>query len=183
MRASKVWIVVLALVALLFIPTVSAATPKEGDVIFGVGWAYNAPKADLDVRIGGLVANAEFFVSDSWSLRADYFRVRVEKEVTAPVLVESYGGEVRTFIEESESKGFSLAVAPHLGNLSFPVGIVGVSLAGDNMPEWGGTAGAWLDFWATENVGIGFGASYQYLQNTELKEDFVDVRGALRFKF
>jgi hypothetical protein len=182
MRASKVWIVVLALVALLFFPTVSAATPKEGDVIFGVGWAYNAPKADLDVRTGGLVANAEVFVSDSCSLRADYFRVRTQKEVEVPLLVES-SGDVRTFLEESESNGFSLAVAPHLGNLSFPVGILGVSLAGDNMPEWGATAGAWLDFWATENIGVGFGASYQYLQNTELKQDFVDVRGALRFKF
>jgi len=163
----------------------AAAEPAKGDVIVGLGWAYNAPTSDLDIRTGGLVASAEVFLSDDFSLRADYFRVEVEKEITvpAPALVESYGGEVRSFLDVSESKGFSIAASPRIGNLSFPFGLLGVSLDGDNRPQVGATAGAWLDFWATDWLGIGFGASYQYLRNTDLEKDFLDVRGALRFKF
>jgi len=185
-KAIKATAVVFAAIALLFLCSGPAtAGPAKGDVIVGLGWAYNAPTSDLDVRTGGLVASAEVFLSDDFSLRADYFRVEVEKEITvpAPALVETYGGEVRTFLEESESKGFSIAASPRIGNLSFPFGLLGVSLDGDNRPQVGATAGAWLDFWATDWLGIGFGASYQYLRNTDLKEDFVDVRTALRFKF
>lgn len=163
------------LLLLLCAPLLAAEAPKKGDFLLGGGWAYSAPKDATDARLGDWTASLEYMLTDSLSIRSDYYRL-AEQEEDAET----------SALSVTDPPGISLTLAPHIGsagNLSFPIGMVGLDTPDRKNVEFGAIGGVWVDFWANQHIGVGFGGSYLYLQNTTLGQDSYDVRGELRLKF
>ena len=152
----------LALVAILSLSAVLAVeAPKKGDAILTAGWSVVGAGDLADSRVNGPAAGIEGMVTDHLSLGVSY--------------AETDNGVA--------DKTYTVKLAPHWHNFYFPVGLVGVNLESRNTPVWGGTAGIGADFWNSDHFGLGVSGQYHYLDRTELKQSFYDVRGSLRFKF
>jgi len=156
-------------------PNPTPEKPVKGDFILGAGWAYSAPKDDTADRLGDWTASLEYMLTDKLSVRSDYYRLNEQTEETTPAAV--------SVPVKVDPEGASLTLAPHVGNVSFPIGGIGLNTPDRKDLEFGVVGGAWIDFWTSKHVGLGFGGNYLMLKNTTIGQDSYDVRGELRMKF
>lgn len=168
-----------ALLLVFCFAALAVEKPVKGDFILGPGWAYSAPKESSSERLGDWTATVEYMIANKWSIRADYYRLNENAESEDAA---AGGGEV-TSHSVSDPPGVSLTLAPHSGNVSFPVGMIGLDTPDRKNVEFGAVGGVWIDFWTNKHIGLGFGGNYLYLQNTTIGQDSYDVRGELRLKF
>lgn len=172
-KSYRIGLLVGLLAVLAIGPILAADAPRKGDFLLGGGWAYSAPKDATGERLGDWTATLEYMLTDKLSIRADYYRLNEIQEDNANILASSV----------DDPQGISLTLAPHVGNVSFPVGMVGMNTPDRHNAEFGAVGGAFIDFWTSKHVGLGFGGNYLFLQNTTIGQDSYDVRGELRLKF
>lgn len=202
LKTRSACIVAVAVIGLSSFGWAGQKQSKKGDFVVNAGWAATGGQ---EVHDNGIVAGVEYMLSDAWSMRLDY--ARASSVVDDPVSSSTTSGPPISAPPPPEppvchpvghcdpghddpppghdppGKGFALTVAPHWKALSFPVGLIGFDLPDRKDPAWASTAGVWADYWKTETVGIGGGASYRFTENTDLAGGVYDVRAGIEFRF